>query len=79
MMLVNVTPRRLLEPANESRSTLDKMISLNRPASRSSASVESGKAGQSGTDTASDSASASLTGTPSSVPRSAIDRARIRG
>ena len=42
-MLVKATPSRLLEPAKEARSTLDKMISWQRRESRWSASAESGE------------------------------------
>ena len=64
-MAVNRTPSRSFDPANESRSTLDKMISLNRSASAASAAGESSNAGQSGTEPPSVAASASLTGAPS--------------
>src|SRR6266851_2248056 len=45
-MLVNLTPRRRLLPAKESRSTLDKMMSLYRSPRVLSAARESGKGGQ---------------------------------
>src|ERR1022692_1082359 len=59
--LVNLTPRRRLLPAKDSRSTLDKMMSLYRLPRALSASRESGKAGQPGTERARACASCSLT------------------
>jgi hypothetical protein len=78
-MLVNSTPSFRLDAANEARSTLDRMISLYRFASRASASPESGNAGQSCTEAPNSAASASVTGAPNWSPRARIERARIAG
>jgi hypothetical protein len=59
---------RLLLPAKPSRCTLDRMISWECLASRARASVESGNAGQSGTEFASRCAQSSPTGRPGLFP-----------
>ena len=66
-------------PANDERSTLDKMISLNCRPREASAAGESANAGQSGTDPASRRASESVTSAPSSCPSPARLRRRMPG
>ncbi len=79
MTLVNSTPSREFDAANEARSTLDKMISLARLPSAASAPGESANAGQSGTERASRAASPSVTSAPSAPPSSRMLRARTSG
>jgi hypothetical protein len=62
--LANATSSRRRDPANDARSTFDKMISRYRLPSAASASRESGNAGQSGTDPPSRAASSSVTSAP---------------